>query len=765
MFRLTVGRRLALVVVLTVVSIAFIVSSAFGRTQSEGMEQTATQMAAIADPLGSLIENEISLAIRLLELSAAGVDDNTTSADAAAELESRGFLAVEALSPGDTSTLDATSNFLSQAANASTIGATQRVDDQIAVLLGTPISGSNEFLTAQYDISGILVAVSGARSGNSTEALLAFRTPEGLADFFSPSRHNRDESIGQPDAATARFLDDVFESDELLTSPDIELNGRRSVLAARRIPGVEWALVVATDRDDANIGSAPPWLIPVILVIGLVALAPIAILRGRLQQVTRGAQELYRDRLVHPLRDSKDDEIGVLSRTLQSLDERLETETSRRSRAATSLEHQATHDPLTGLANRGKLVEELTVALNKRTPTALLFCDIDNFKGINDSQGHEAGDAVLKLIANQLGSVCGPNELIARFGGDEFCVLSRTEAQGARHLASKVERALDTTCVVNDQHLRVGGSVGLAIAKVTDTPDSLLKSADLAMYREKERRRGLRRAAEGGLGDEFEISLEQIRLVYQPVVEIADGTIVGVEVLARYMHPVLGMLDPSSFLPPGTEQGMFDKFDLEIFSRSIAQLSAWLADGVVDERFSMSVNLKPDSVSDSDSTRKIFEILRQHRVPATMLQIEVTEHRLHSHEDDLIHSLNLLRERGIKVAIDDFGIEGSNVDRLVQIPSDTVKIDRSFVSEIDVDERSLARLKAILEIVATETLTPIAEGVERTTQAEILRDLGVPLGQGFLWHAPISAIALTPLLGRASRWTRRRQTPRVPGRH
>ena len=722
-------------------------------------------MATTAEPLGSLIENEIALASRLLELSAAGVDATTTSADVATELESLGFLSVEALSPGDTSTLGASQNFGSQAANTSTIGATQRVDGGVAVLLGTPVPASGEILIGRYDVASILVAVSGAQSGESTEALLAARNPEGIADIFSPSRHNDGEPIGQPDATTAQFLDQVFDSDEIITSSDVILNGRESVLAARRIPGVEWALIVATDRDDANVGSAPPWLIPVIVVIGLLALIPIAVLRGRLQVVTRGAQELYRDRLVQPLRDSKDDEIGVLSRTLQSLDERLQAETSRRSRAATSLEHQATHDPLTGLANRGKLVEELTIALNDRSPAALLFCDIDNFKGINDTHGHEAGDVVLKFVANQLGSVCGPNELIARFGGDEFCVLSHTEAQGARHLASKVERALDTTCVVNDQQLRVGGSVGLAIAKVTDTPDSLLKSADLAMYREKERRRGLRRSAEGGLGDDVEISLEQIRLVYQPVVEITEGAIVGVEVLARYMHPVLGMLDPSSFLPPGTEQGMFDKFDLEIFSRSIAQLSAWLSDGVVDERFSMSVNLKPDHVSDSDSTRKIFEILRQHRVPATMLQIEVTEHRLHSHEDDLIHSLHLLRERGIKVAIDDFGIEGSNVDRLVGIPSDTVKIDRSFVSEIDVDDRALARLKAILEIVATESLTPIAEGVERTRQAEILRELGVPLGQGFLWHAPISAIALTPLLGRASRWTRRRQTPPVSGRH
>jgi len=445
---------------------------------------------------------------------------------------------------------------------------------------------------------------------------------------------------------------------------------------------------------------------------------------------------------------------------LRDIDGRFEREENRRSQTAATLQHRASHDPLTGLANRGRLVEALTTALDNREQVALLFCDIDDFKGINDSQGHEGGDIVLKFIAEQLASACGPSDLIARFGGDEFCVLSRSGATGARQLAGKVERALDSTVLVNDSQLKVGGSVGLAIAKITDTPDTLLKSADLAMYREKERRRGLRRAARGG-EDLTEISPEQIRLVYQPVVELTEGSIVGVEVLARYMHPVLGMLDPSSFLPPGTEQGEFDKFDLEILTRSIAQLSDWLAHGIVDERFTLSFNLKPDHVSDSDSTRKIFETLRQHRVPSSMLQIEVTEHRLHAHADDLIHSLSLLRERGIKVAIDDFGVERSNMDRLIQIPSDTVKIDRSFVSEIDLDEKAQARLKAILDIVTTEGRVPIAEGVERQRQADILRDMDVPFGQGYLWHAPISALALTPLLGRASRWIRRKPNPTI----
>ena len=755
MFRLTVGRRLALAVAIALGAVLLLVLVARSGLQDEALARSTEQRTAIAGSLASSIENELDVASELLEVTASQIAPESETPGISSELESRGFIRAELLQTGERSELNATPNFLTRARAGTTIGATLDVGGSIGVLLGTPVPATGEILVGAYDVSGILVAVSEVQVGSSTEALLAVRDSDGRPLIFSPSRHNQDQQVGIPDPPTSAILDDVLNGEEEFNSSDQLFNGRRSVITAQRIAGVEWVLSVTTDRAEVVSSLLPVWLLPGIIAVGLIALLPIAVLRSRLQTVTRGAQDLSRGRLETTLNDSATDEIGVLSRTLKSLDDRLQAEENRRSRAATSLEHQATHDPLTGLANRGKFVEELTIALNDRKSAALLFCDIDNFKGINDTHGHDAGDVVLKFVANQLGSVCGPSELIARFGGDEFCVLSRTTAQGARQLAGKVERALDTTVAVRDNQLRIGGSVGLAIAKVTDTPDSLLNSADLAMYREKERRRGLRNSAQGGV-DDLEVSLEQIRLVYQPVVDITDGQILGIEVLARYMHPVLGMLDPSSFLPPGTEPGMFDQFDLEILTRSIAQLGEWFSAGVVDERFTMSVNLKPDHVSDSDSTRKIFDILRQHRVPFSMLQIEVTEHRLHTHADDLINSLHRLRERGIKVAIDDFGVEGSNMDRLLQIPSDTVKIDRSFVSEIDVDERAQARLKAILEIVATESLTPIAEGVERKTQAEILEQFGVRLGQGFLWHAPISALALTPLLGRASRWTKRR---------
>ena len=765
--RLTVGRRLAIAIALAILALIVLTVWVLNGLAQDAQDRSAESVRGITAPLALLIEGEFTAASQLLEVAA---DSEAEDSLIIESLRDAGFVAAEILdSPSSGSALSAPRDMLDRSATATAFGSTRLTNDRVSVLIGTPIaSRPNENSTAgetpsrilvgAYDAAGVIDAVASAQSGESTEALLAVRTSAGDPVIFTPTRHGDNEPVGQPDRVTSTLIDRVLDGDGTYESPNQTINGREATASMQRVPGVEWVVIATTDVADTGINTVPFWLIPAFVLVGALLLVPVALLRRRLKRLTAAAEQLSRERLSEPLNDERDDEVGILSRSLTSIDKRFDTEENLRSQSAATLQHRASHDPLTGLGNRGRLVEELTTALDNREPVALLFCDIDDFKGINDSQGHEGGDIVLKFVAERLASACGPSDLIARFGGDEFCVLSRSGPTAARQLAGAVERALDSTVVVNGNQQRVSGSVGMAIAKITDTPDSILKSADLAMYREKERRRGLRQAAHGS-NAENEIRPEQIRLVYQPVVEIGDGSIVGVEVLARYMHPVLGMLDPSSFLPPGTEQGEFDKFDLEILTRSITQLSDWLAHGIVDERFTLSFNLKPDHVSDSDSTRQIFDTLRQHRVPASMLQIEVTEHRLHAHEDDLVHSLNLLRERGIKVAIDDFGIEGSNVDRLLQIPSDTVKIDRSFVSEIDVDERAQARLKAILDIVNTEKRVPIAEGVERQRQADILRELEVPFGQGYLWHAPISALALTPLLGRASRWIRRKPNP------
>ncbi|NNC79854.1 MAG: sensor domain-containing phosphodiesterase [Acidimicrobiales bacterium] len=757
--RLSVGRRLALVVLLTLVALGLAVLVSFRQVRATAIDHMIEDLHASTATLSHSINEELSEAMEALERAAASDD---TLDEIIVHLGNHGFVTAELVESVEESRQSGvTSNFFQRASSSIAVGGTQVVSDQSSILIGTPslnADSTGSVLIGAYDTSGIaaLLAASGFRE--TGESLLAARASNGQMVIFTPSKHQNSSPPFVLDDAGTELLNAVLTKGVLHDERSIDFLGRNSVLTMNPLELEQWVLIASIDVSEAA-GStgAPWWLVPMFLGVAVLAILPVFDLRRRLRDVTRGAEQLIVGPLSHRLQDTSGDEIGLISRALQSLDDRLQADQEAKGRSAALMQHRAMHDPLTGLANRARLMEELSVALNTRSPLALIFCDIDDFKGINDTQGHAGGDIVLKHVANQLGSACGGDELIARFGGDEFCVLSRTEPAEARVLASSVERALDSNCLVNGSQQRVGGSVGLAIAKVTDTPDTLLKSADLAMYREKERRRGLRRAQRST--DVADIKPEQIRLLFQPVVEMAEERIVGVEVLARYMHPELGMLDPSSFLPPGSALGEFDRFDLEILTRSIAQLGDWLSAGVVDETFTMSMNLAPDHVSDSDSTRQIFEIVRQNRVPPSMLQIEVTEQQLFAHQDDLIRSLDSLREAGLKVAIDDFGIEGSNVDRLMQIPSDVVKIDRSFVSEIDREERAVARLRAILDIVRTEGRVAIAEGVERRAQATILRDMGVTYGQGYLWHAPIAALALSPLLGRASRWNRKKPIP------
>lgn len=761
MFRLTVSRRLALIIVVTALATMIIawaaIQQAYGRATTDSLEALDT----IAAPMALAIDADLGRALQQLEAEAATVTA-VGVADTVQRLGDSGFVGTRLVDPLTTDPpIEVTTNFLQRASAGPAIGSTRVLAGRVAIVMGAPVvegDQAGDVVVTVYDVGPIIDMV---RSPvGDTEALLAVRNSDDQIAIFTPARSNGGRPVGVVDADTAALVEEAAESESVIRRESAQLLGDEAVVVMTWIDSARWVLILHEPVVTGGIFGLPIWVPALLTLVVVASLWPVFVLRRRLKNVVLGATQLSRGQLAQQLVDDGDDEIGQLARTLVSVDDRLQLDTEQRGRSAAMLQHRATHDPLTGLANRSRLMEDLAEALRTREPVAVLFCDIDDFKGINDNHGHEGGDLVLKHVADQLATACGPRELLARFGGDEFCVLSRTEATEARALARRVERALDTSCVLNDTQQKIGGSVGLAVAKVTDTPDSLLKSADLAMYREKERRRGLRRSRRAEDRRET-ISPEQIRLVYQPVVELIEQRIVGVEVLARYMHPELGQLDPSSFLPPGTERGVFDTFDLEIMTRSIDQLTEWLEHGVVDDRFTLSMNLAPDHVSDTVSARRILDIVRQRRVPASMVQIEVTEHKLHAHEDDLIRSLTTLREHGIKVAIDDFGVEGSNVDRLVQIPSDVVKIDRSFVSEIDVDERAENRLRAIFEIVTTEGRIAIAEGVERQAQARVLRHLGVPYGQGYLWHAPISALALTPLLGRASRWSRKKPAPQV----
>ena len=370
MFRLTVGRRLGLVVAVALAAVLVIVFVILRLIAADSVERTVDDLDALSTPIAQSIEIEIEAAARLLEFEA----DNFASESetlTTRRIRNAGFATVDYAhaSTGD-SRIDVSTNFLQRAAVATSIGATQVFEGRVGVVIGTPLPDGGELgdvMIGVYDATPILSVVESARAGKSTEVLLAARNSDEAIAVFSASRHNDDQPIGRPDAETAAALGAVLESPVQQQFEDTTLNGRNVVAVLTPVEVTRWVVIATTDRADSGASTIPWWLLPLLLgVIGLLALLPILALRSRIGEVVTGAQQLARGRLTQELNDPTDDEIGFLSRTLQSLDDRLQVDSEQRGRSAAMLQHRASHDPLTGLANRTRLMEELTIALNNR---------------------------------------------------------------------------------------------------------------------------------------------------------------------------------------------------------------------------------------------------------------------------------------------------------------------------------------------------------------------------------------------------------------
>jgi len=608
------------------------------------VDRAATDLGALSASLTEGIENELERAGQRLEFAARSTGDLELTA-AIERLTSTGFVAVELMDPDDlVADVEVTNNFLQRAAESTAIGATRVLDGRVGVVVGSPIQSGErrgEVLVGVYDAGDMLATVGAARVGDTGEALLSVRNAEDDLVIFSPSRHNSNSPVGRIDADTTESIEAAFESTEPLVLSSANINGRDSVSVLREIESPRWVLLTSIDRDEVRVDAVPWWLLPMVAVVGGLALIPVVLLRRRLREVVRAAQQLSRGRLTTEIVDPTEDEIGLLARTLQSLDDRLQSDTEQRGRSAAMLQHRATHDPLTGLANRARLVEELTIALNNRDSLAVLFCDIDDFKGINDSQGHEGGDIVLKFVANQLASVCGSSELISRFGGDEFCVLSRSEPHEARVLAS------------SDRHAR--------LAVEERRPGHVPGEGTSAWSASGPATRG-RRAADFAGADS----------PAGPLHASGDGHARSVE-LSAAGHRAGHVRQ----VRPGDHDAL-----------------ARAAVGVVDRR------------GDRRAVHDVAEPLPRSRVGFRFDSADLRHHPPAS---------------------------GSGVDGA----------DRGDGAHVECARRRPAEFAE----------PPAQERVEGGDQ------LGVPFGQGYLWHAPISALALTPLLGRASRWSRKKPAP------
>ena len=414
--------------------------------------------------------------------------------------------------------------------------------------------------------------------------------------------------------------------------------------------------------------------------------------------------------------------------------------------------HRASHDALTGLPNRDLLGERLAEALRGRGSrrsdgySALLLVDLDGFKDVNDSQGHQTGDEILRQVGARLTGRLRSTDTVARLGGDEFAVLL-TDLPAPDHaawVAAELGSLLRLPYTTPQGPVGLAGSIGIAIAgRGACDPFELLRRADAAMYRAKRERCGHAvhdaalddgASARLGLVSELRTALEEeaLTLHYQPVVDLGHGGVTSVEALVRWTHPTLGPQSPAEFVALAESSGLAgDLTDLVVRTAS-RQWAAWAQDGL---RIPVAVNLSPILLRADGFADYLVRSVVQAGMPLDRLRIEVTETAL-AHEG-AVDVLRDLRRRGIRVAIDDFGTGWSSLGRLKQLPVDTIKIDRSFVTGLVEDRRDAAIVRSVVALASELGLRTIAEGVETTEVAHALRDLGVDRAQGYLYARPL----------------------------
>ena len=427
---------------------------------------------------------------------------------------------------------------------------------------------------------------------------------------------------------------------------------------------------------------------------------------------------------------------------------------------------RATHDSLTGLANRASLTERLTSSFspssNRRArQESLLFIDIDDFKDVNDSVGHEGGDDLLIQLATRLNACVRPHDLVARLGGDEFAIVVMEDDDGsvAVEVAERILDALRAPFMVSGACMIVNVSIGVAQRRPTTSDAAeLLRQADFAMYMAKGGGKARYQLFDAQMHDNMvgrsalktdlalAVTSGQLRLDYQPVADLRTGEILGVEALVRWQHPTLGLLAPAQFIPLAEETGDIDAIGCWVLDTATRQVAGWrqTMDHCAD--LWISVNLSAFQLPNPHSLAAIQAILADPSVQADKVVLEVTETALAADVDGGIASLNTLKGFGVRIAIDDFGTGFSSLSTLASLPVDIIKIDRTFVSGQPSAAPSVPMLEGILGLANKLSLTVIAEGIEEPEQLDLLCTLGCNMGQGYLLARPAPAAALEALL-------------------
>jgi diguanylate cyclase (GGDEF)-like protein len=431
-------------------------------------------------------------------------------------------------------------------------------------------------------------------------------------------------------------------------------------------------------------------------------------------------------------------------------------------RAVEEAVHEALHDSLTGLPNRSLFLDRMRHALARAervdAPVGVLFCDLDGFKTVNDSLGHRTGDRLLLLVAERLADCLRPADTIARLGGDEFAVLLEElrEPGDAARAAQRLLGALRAPFELRDREFYLSASIGIAAG--AGDAETLLRDADLAMYRAKARGKGRYAVYEPSMHTaiverlELEVDMkralegEELAVVYQPIFSLVDGRVTGVEALVRWHHPTRGVVMPESFVPLAEESGLIGELGRWVLRKASHQGALWRAKYPGHPGLGIGVNISAAQLREPGLVQEVADALAESQLDATGLTLEITETALMESFDNAIEQIDALNELGVDLAIDDFGTGYSSLRYLRRLPLDVMKIEKSFIGGIGGPGEEAELLRAIIDLAGIFGLRVVAEGIERPDQRERLLELGCELGQGHLLSEPLDAAATDALL-------------------